>query len=88
MRKREREREDERKKEKKTAFSNMQTAGREQAGEATRFHGARTREDPPTFFQYEAQRDEQVLRVGLRKVLLSRMQKYLRALVKRPFMHV
>jgi len=49
-----------------------------------RFYGAW--EDPLTFFQYEA-RDEQALRVGLRE-LSSRMQKYLRILVKRPFMHV
>lgn len=53
---------------------------------ATRFHGAHTREDPLTFFQYE--RDEQALRVGLREELSSRMQKYLRVLVKRLFMHV
>lgn len=57
-------------------------------GEATRFHGAHAREDPLTFFQYEAQRDEQALRVGLREGLSSRMQKYLRILVKGSFMHV
>lgn len=55
-------------------------------GRATRFHGAHTREDPLTFFQYEAQRDEQALRVGLREELSSGMQKYLR--VKRLFMRV
>lgn len=53
-----------------------------------RVHGAHTREDPLTFFQYEAQRDEQALRVGLREELSSRMQKYLRVLVKGLFMHV
>lgn len=55
---------------------------------ATRCHGAHTREDPLTFFQYEAQRDEQALRVGLREELSFEMQKYLRVLVKGPFMHV
>lgn len=55
-------------------------------GKATRFHGAHTREDPLTFFQYEAQRDEQALRGGLHEELSSGMQKYLR--VKRLFMRV